>query len=141
MRYGKLNDGRVTDAIECGQEDMASGIFGAGWVALPDHAGVGSVWDNGDFVQPGYIEPDRATYKRMRALAVATIVVTTSSGRAFNGDEASQSRLSRAIAYLQEAGLDQTDWVLADNSKAAVHLSELKEALMLAFKRQSEEWT
>lgn len=86
-------------------------------------------------------EIQRALFKIDRDDLVKRIVVTTASGRAFDGDELSQSRMSRAITGLQWQTEGATlSWVLADNSVAAVDLIELQEALALAVLRQSALW-
>lgn len=80
-------------------------------------------------------------WKMQREAAVATIVVRTTSGKAFDGDELSQGRMARAIVALQAHPADATvRWVMADNSAAMVGIVELQEALSLASQRQSELW-
>lgn len=94
----------------------------------------------------------RATVARERAKAqrqaqVDVIKVTTSSGRVFDGDETSQTRMARAIVGLQaaQAALGPaapTDivWVLADNTAVSVTAAELSEALILAGQAQAAIW-
>lgn len=80
-------------------------------------------------------------WKAQREAAVATIVVHTSQGRAFDGDEVSQGRMARAVIALMDQPPGTTvRWVLADNSAAMVGVAELKEALTLAGLRQTELW-
>lgn len=76
--------------------------------------------------------------KRERDEAVSKIVVTTQSGKAFDGDEASQTRMSRAIIAMDDG--DVTLWRLADNTEADVAKAELREALRLAGAAQSALW-
>lgn len=83
--------------------------------------------------------------KRKRAEAVAGIKVTISNGWVFDGDEASQTRMSRAIIGMlsnqTEAGGPVTiNWVLADNSVVQVTAAELTEALTLAGIEQARLW-
>jgi hypothetical protein len=73
-----------------------------------------------------------------RAEQVANIVVTTSAGHQFNGDEASQTRMTRALVGLADDGLIY--WTLADNSITEVGKAELGEALYLAGTAQSQLW-
>jgi len=60
--------------------------------------------------------------KAARQSAVDSIVVTTSSGRSFDGDEVSQDRMTRAITTLNDG--ESIPWVLADNQIAMVDRSE-----------------
>ena len=78
--------------------------------------------------------------KAARLDAVARIKVTTASGKVFDGDEVSQTRMARAVVALQAAGLPETTWVLADNTPATVTLAELAEALALAGAEQTRLW-
>ena len=78
--------------------------------------------------------------KATRTEAVARIRVTTASGKTFDGDETSQTRMARAVVALQAAGQAETVWVLADNTPTAVTLDELAEALALAGAEQTRLW-
>lgn len=82
---------------------------------------------------------DAVAAKKLRDTAVAAIKVTV-SGKVFDGDEVSQGRIARAVAAAESAGITTYQWKLADNSVAEVSLSELKQALALAFQAQSELW-
>jgi hypothetical protein len=81
---------------------------------------------------------DAKIAKVARNEAVEAIVVTTTSGKAFDGDEVSQGRMARAIAA-SDAG-DTTVWMLADNTPASVTREELKEALRLSGDAQTSLW-
>ena len=78
--------------------------------------------------------------KATREEVVARIRVTTASGKVFDGDETSQTRMARAVVALQAAGQAETLWVLADNTPATVTLAELAEALALAGAEQTRLW-
>lgn len=78
--------------------------------------------------------------KATREESVARIRVTTASGKVFDGDETSQTRMARAVVALQAAGQTETLWVLADNTPATVTLAELAEALALAGAEQTRLW-
>jgi len=84
--------------------------------------------------------PREKTAEELRTIAVEAIVVTTGSGKEFDGDESSQSRMSRAIQASETLGQTETLWKLADNSPASVTVDELKEALALALQEQSKIW-
>ena len=83
---------------------------------------------------------EREAMKAQRDITTAGILVKTSSGNIFNGDEVSQNRLSRAILALQLTGTLTTHWVLANNVATEVGVPELAEALALAGAAQTELW-
>ena len=80
-------------------------------------------------------ELDKA--KADRAEAVANIKVTV-DGMVFDGDEASQTRMARAITASQPE--EKTNWVLADNTIAEVTREQLQQALKLAGAEQTKLW-
>ena len=82
---------------------------------------------------------DAVAAKKLRDTAVAAIKVTV-NGKVFDGDEVAQGRIARAVAAAESAAISTYQWKLADNSVAEVSLSELKQALALAFQAQSELW-
>lgn len=95
-----------------------------------DTAGIGWSYANGVFSAQPAPQPTLADLKNARTNLVKSIVVTTSAGHAFDGDEDSQNRMARAIA-----GMDDTDtmlWVLSDNALITVNKTELREALRLS---------
>lgn len=74
-----------------------------------------------------------------RQQAVANIIVTTVSGKSFDGNEEAQGRMSRAINALDP--LETTLWILADNVvDPNVTREELREALRLAGAAQTAIW-
>ena len=83
---------------------------------------------------------ERETAKAQRDITTAEILVTTAAGNVFNGDEVSQSRLSRAIMALQLTGTLTTHWVLANNVAVEVGVPELAEALALSGAAQTALW-
>lgn len=85
-----------------------------------------------------------AQAKAERAEAVEAITVEV-DGMVFDGDEESQTRLSRTISAAVALGVDletytQT-WVLADNTIAQPTIKQLAEALKLAGEAQTALWT
>lgn len=81
----------------------------------------------------------REQFKADRKQRVKDIVVTTAAGNTFDGDEASQDRMVRAIV----SALDDTEtipWTLADNTVVEINRLELQEALRLAGHLQSSYW-
>ena len=83
-----------------------------------------------------------AEKKAERQAIVDSITVTVSSGKVFDGNEESQSRMSRAIQAAEIAGIQSTDnWVLANNVPTTVTLEELKEALVLSMQAMGAVWS
>lgn len=85
-------------------------------------------------------EAARRNFLSQRQTMVDSIVVTTSTGKSFDGDETSQNRMVRAIIALESAGVPSVVWVLADNTPSMVTIAELKEALALAGAEQARIW-
>lgn len=75
-----------------------------------------------------------------KEIAVARIIVKTSTGKRFDGDEKSQDRMARTISIAAITGETSTLWKLADNTIVTVTLDELKEALALAGQEMSRIW-
>lgn len=136
MRCTLIQDGVVVNVIEANGSMVG---------AIPsDTANIGDFWDGVVFTPPPpsqkAIEAAYATRRLERTLLVARIKVTTSSGKTFDGDETSQTRMARAIIALQATGTPTTPWVLADNTVAEITLAELIEALALAGTAQTALW-
>lgn len=81
----------------------------------------------------------REEAKLVRQTAVDAITVEV-NGKVFDGDETSQTRMSRAILGMQATGQATITWVLADNTVTQATQAELTEALCLAGARQAELW-
>jgi hypothetical protein len=79
--------------------------------------------------------------KAQRTAQVEAIKVTTQSGKEFDGDETSQTRMARAVLALQTTGTPDVKWVLANNVPTVVTLAELAEALALAGGAQAAIWS
>lgn len=78
--------------------------------------------------------------KCVRDKRVGEIVVTTSTGKVFDGDETSQVRMTRTVLAMAEFNIQTTTWRMADNSDAVVTRAELVEALLLAGTAQTALW-
>lgn len=93
---------------------------------------------------PPTIEPDSPEKIMRRKKAdrqkdVDKLIITTQSGKAFDGNELAQDRMARAILALDP--LEKTMWVLADNTiDMQVSREELREALRLAGAAQTAIW-
>ena len=81
--------------------------------------------------------PPPPTHRESRDSAVDNILVTVDK-LVFNGNELSQSRMARAVLCLKAT--ETIQWKLADNSVAKVTQKQLKKALLLANKAQSDLW-
>ena len=79
--------------------------------------------------------------KAIKVQQVSELLVTTSTGKVFDGDETSQDRMTRAILISGYTGQDSTQWKLADNTITIVTVAELQEALALAGSAMSGIWT
>jgi len=90
-------------------------------------------------VDPDTPEKIKNRKKKERELAVAKLTVTTTSGKTFDGDEVSQTRMARAILALDP--LETTLWILADNTPDPhVSREDLREALRLSGAAQTAVW-
>lgn len=82
--------------------------------------------------------------KEQRASAVSKITVEV-DGMVFDGDEESQTRMSRTISAAKALGVDLATttrtWVLADNTIAYPTIYQLAQALLLAGEAQTALWT
>lgn len=111
-------------------------------IAAPDSFDVGRI--NEYVVTDGVASipaPDpREVAKAARQTAVENIKVTTAAGNVFDGDETSQTRMSRAILVLSTGAATSVPWVLADNSVIQADIAELTEALALAGAEQARLW-
>ena len=102
---------------------------GAAWALVPTPAPQGP--------SP---EQLREQAKAARQAAVENIKVTTTAGNTFDGDEASQTRMSRAILVLSTGYAETVPWVLADNTVIQATAAELTEALALSGAAQAALW-
>ena len=80
------------------------------------------------------IDPQIAI-KAIKLQALATITVTTSSGKVFDGNETARINMLSAIQSATFLNQTQAGWKLADNTVDIVTVDEIKEALALAIQR------
>lgn len=90
--------------------------------------------------QAAAIQAAREQAKAQRQAAVDAIKVTTQAGNTFDGDEVSQTRMTRAVLAMQSTGAPSVTWVLADNTVIQATVPELTEALALAGAEQARLW-
>lgn len=76
--------------------------------------------------------------KLKRADAINSIVVTTTSGNVFDGDEESQGRMAMTIVGMSDS--DRRPWVMANNTIVMCDKSELQEALRLSGLEMARIW-
>lgn len=103
---------------------------GDAWTVLPEYPPE----------PPKSPEQLRQEAKAARAIAVDNIKVTTTAGNTFDGDETSQTRMSRAILVLSTGFAPTVPWVLADNTVIQADIAELTEALARAGQAQAALW-
>lgn len=94
-------------------------------------------------------ESEEAELERLRAeraIAVENILVEK-DGMAFEGDETSQNRMSRALVavmaktFIEKFGINPTTkWVLDDNSVQEVTMEQLADVLLQSGLKQTELW-
>jgi hypothetical protein len=85
-----------------------------------------------EFTEEELLAQAQQTAKQEKLQALASVKVTTSSGKVFDGRDIDQQRMTSAILSANALNLTQTQWKLADNTIATVSLDELKEALALS---------
>jgi len=67
-----------------------------------------------------------------------TLVVTTSQGNTFDGNETARLNMVSAIQSAELLGQISNNWKLADNTVKEISLNELKEALALSIQKVGE---
>lgn len=95
-------------------------------------------WEPSDGMKAAAAAEQKAQIKALKEEEIASIVVRTSSGRKFKGDEKSQSRMSLALERARRLGLEALEWKLAGGEIEPVAPDELEEALNLAVAKTSE---
>jgi hypothetical protein len=70
--------------------------------------------------------------KQERDYAIDNVIVTTTAGNKFNGEDKSQGRMASAILAADVLGKTEEEWKMADDTIKLIHIDELKEALALS---------
>ena len=136
-----------TDVVLIGQRPDCSGFLVLSDTAYPQLVAQTSVPAGFDFTYCqawGLTINDEVitrVKKCVRNKRVAEIVVTTSTGKVFDGDETSQARMTRTVLAMAEFNSQTTAWRMADNTDAVVTRAELAEALLLAGTAQTKLWS
>lgn len=130
LTYADMPEQDFAFIIEQGPVELVDGHYVQTWVRTPRSS-----------EEVAAEELTRA--KVERADTVRRIVVTV-DGMDFNGDEVSQSRMTRAVLLAVAFGKDMdtttTKWVLADDTVAYPTIRQLAQALMLAGEEQTRVW-
>ena len=77
-------------------------------------------------------EYEKSVMKVEKERRLNSIVVTTSNGNTFDGNETARNNMLSVINSAEFIGKTEETWKLADNSTVLVQLPELKEALALS---------
>jgi len=85
-----------------------------------------------EFSDAELLEQAQQVAKKEKIEALASIKVTTTSGKVFDGRDIDQQRMVSAIIASSVVSITETQWKLADNTIATISLDELKEALALS---------
>ena len=136
--YRKHDDGSIMDwSTESYTEDC-----------LETEKDIVQAWDGAYYLEDEVPEmpPEVAAAKALeeakeeRAEEVGSIKVTV-DGMTFDGDEVAQQRLARAIMCAEITGMNETQWVMADNTVHTITVAQAKEALSKAMLQMGELWT
>lgn len=136
--YRKHDDGSIMDwSTESYTEDC-----------LETEKDIIQAWDGAYYLEDEVPEmpPEVAAAKALeeakeeRAEEVGSIKVTV-DGMTFDGDEVAQQRLARAIMVAEITGMNETQWVMADNTVHTITVAQAKEALSKAMLQMGELWT
>lgn len=89
-------------------------------------------------------EADIASFKANRQAQLDAAIVTISTGKSFDADEKSISRLHNAITYIKEHNVAEIPWSTADVDSGvmvACSADEIIEAHRLAVENMTALWT
>ena len=64
--------------------------------------------------------------------AIDNVIVTTTAGNKFNGEDKSQGRMTSALLAAEVLGKTEERWKMADGTIKLISIDELKEALALS---------
>ena len=93
-----------------------------------------SVWNGNEWVEDEILKNEYVSMqsKSDKNLRLSQIVVTTSNGNVFDGNETARNNMISAIMSAELINKTEEYWKLADNSTKLVSIDELKEALALS---------
>ena len=90
---------------------------------------VGNKWVDDENLKNEFILINKKAEKELR---LSQIVVTTSNGNMFDGNETARINMTSAIMSAELINKTEENWKLADNSTKLISIDELKEALALS---------
>ena len=144
MKHALISNGVAIEVVGVDPFTIFQPAYAAQFAEVHDDVQPGWLYDGTTFTAPPVPEktPEqlREEAKTARAAAVKAITVTTAAGNTFDGDETSQTRMSRAILVLSTGAAASVPWVLADNTVLQASAAELTEALALAGAEQARFW-
>ena len=70
--------------------------------------------------------------KQEKHYVIDNVIVTTSAGNKFNGEDKSQGRMTSALLAAEVLGKTEEEWKMADGTIKLIKIEELKEALALS---------
>lgn len=93
-----------------------------------------SVWNGNEWVEDKILKNEFIILNKEaeKNLRLSQIVVTTTNGNVFDGNETARNNMVSAIMSADLFNKSEEYWKLADNSTKLVSLDELKEALALS---------
>ena len=93
-----------------------------------------SVWNGTGWIEDETLKNEYETMqsKAEKALRLSQLVVTTTNGNVFDGNETARNNMLSAIMSAELINKTEEYWKLVDNSTKLVTLDELKEALALS---------
>ena len=93
-----------------------------------------SVWNGNEWVEDEILKNEFVLLnkKAEKELRLNQIVVTTTKGNVFDGNETARNNMVSAIMSAELINKTEEYWKLADNSIKLIALDELKEALALS---------
>ena len=93
-----------------------------------------SVWNGNEWVEDENLKNEFVILgkKAEKALRLSQLVVTTTNGNVFDGNETARNNMISAIISTELINKTEEYWKLADNSIKLIYIDELKEALALS---------
>ena len=93
-----------------------------------------SVWNGNEWIEDEILKNEYVTMqsKAEKALRLSQLVITTTNGNVFDGNETARNNMLSAIVSAELINKTEEYWKLADNSLKLISIDELKEALALS---------
>jgi hypothetical protein len=127
MRALKIENGIVINVIKVA--DLES--IPDGYVSDPDETGIGYT-DNGDGTFSAPVNTDPISTKDIRDRALLALTYDFGDGRVMQTRPQDESNIRNAIEVMEAENLPSINWVMLDNIKYPVSVTDLKIALRAA---------